>query len=226
MKKIVYLSLSVMLICSAVSAAETELLPNTLSPKEISEGFQLLFDGKTVSSEIWKDDIKGYPVENGEILCRGNNLKTIKKYADFELRFEFKLPPGGNNGVLVRGATEIQILDHFHPKYKGLQPYQFHGSIYYSVPAKRSPEKNDFHKPVGQWNYEQIIVQGTKYKVILNGETIVDTDVAELKGKKSPDGKVHNELQRLDGEIGFLGHGDPVRFRNIRIKELKKDEQK
>jgi hypothetical protein len=208
------------LICSATFAGET--LPNTLSPEEVAEGFQLLFDGKTISPQIWKGDIKGYKVENGEIVCRGNNLLTIKKYADFEFRFEFKLPPGGNNGVSVRGGNEIQILDHFHPKYKDLKPYQFHGSIYFSIPAKRSPEKNDFHKPVGQWNYEQIIVKGTKYKVILNGETIVDTDVSELKGKPSLDGKIHNELQKLEGEVGFLGHGDPVRFRNIRIKELNK----
>ncbi|MDR1485100.1 MAG: DUF1080 domain-containing protein [Planctomycetaceae bacterium] len=220
MKKIVCLSLCMFFICSVIYAEER--LPNTLSPEEAAEGFQLLFDGNTVSPKIWKNDIKGYPVVNGEIVCRGGNLTTIKRYADFELRFEFKLPSGGNNGVLVRGATEIQILDHFHPRYKDLKPYQFHGSIYYSVPAKRSPEKNDFHKPVGQWNYEQIIIQGTKYKVILNGETIVDKDVAELKGKPSLDGQIHNELQRLEGEIGFMGHGDPVKFRNIRIKELNK----
>jgi hypothetical protein len=191
---------------------------NTLSPEEKADGFVLLFDGKTVSPEIWKGDIKGYPVEDGAIVCRGRNLTTIKEYADFELRFEFQLPPGGNNGIMVRGGTEIQVLDHFHEMYKDLKPYQFHGSIYYSVPSKRNPEKHDYLKPVGEWNYEQIIIKGTQYKVILNSETIVDEDVSKLKGKPSLDGNEHKELQNLTGSVGFLGHGDPVKFRNIRIK--------
>ncbi|MDR2117004.1 MAG: DUF1080 domain-containing protein, partial [Planctomycetaceae bacterium] len=197
---------------------------NVLTEEEKKEGFELLFDGKTVSPEIWKNDIQGYPVESGEIVCRkGGTLATIKEYDDFVFRFEFLLPPGGNNGVMVRGGTEIQILDHFHERYKDLKPYQYHGSIYYSVPSKRVPEKNDFHKPVGQWNYEEIIVRGTQYKVILNNETILEADVAELKGKPSMDGKEHPELQRVKGSLGFLGHGDPVRFRNIRAKELPKE---
>jgi hypothetical protein len=196
---------------------------NALTESEKKEGFELLFDGKTVSPEIWKGDIQGYPVENGDIVCRkGGTLSTIKEYGDFDLRFEFLLPPGGNNGIMVRGGTEIQVLDHFHERYKDLKPYQYHGSIYYSVPSQRVPEKNDFHRPVGQWNYEEIIVRGTHYRVILNNETILEADVSSLKGKMSLDGKEHPELQNLKGSLGFLGHGDPVRFRNIRVKELGK----
>ncbi|MDR1922976.1 MAG: DUF1080 domain-containing protein [Planctomycetaceae bacterium] len=195
---------------------------NTLTDAEKADGFELLFDGKVVSPEIWKGDVNGYKVEDGELVCRGGSISTQKAYADFELRFEFKLTPGGNNGVLVRDATEIQILDHFHKRYKDLSPYQFHGSIYYSVPSKRNPEKNDYLKPVGEWNYQQIIIKGTQYKVILNGETILETDVSSLKDKPSMDGKKHPELQNLKGSIGFLGHGDPIRFRNIRIKEFVK----
>ncbi|MDR2754301.1 MAG: DUF1080 domain-containing protein [Planctomycetaceae bacterium] len=194
---------------------------NALTEEEKKDGFELLFDGKTISPEIWKNDIQGYPVEHGEIVCRkGGTLATIQEYDDFDFRFEFLLPPGGNNGVLVRGGTEIQILDHFHERYKDLKPYQYHGSIYYSVPSKRVPEKHDFHKPVGQWNYEEIIVRGTRYKVILNNETILEADVAELKGKPSMDGQEHPELQNTKGSLGFLGHGDPVQFRNIRVKKL------
>jgi hypothetical protein len=197
---------------------------NVLTEEEKKDGFELLFDGKTVSPEIWQKDIKGYPVENGEIVCRkGGTLATIKEYSDFVFRFEYLLPPGGNNGVMIRSNTEIQILDHFHKRYKDLKPYQYHGSIYHSVPSKRVPEKNDFHRPPGQWNYEEIIVRGTQFKVILNNETILETDVAELKGKKSMDGREHHELQKTKGSIGFLGHSDPVRFRNIRIKELPKE---
>ncbi|MDR3196379.1 MAG: DUF1080 domain-containing protein [Planctomycetaceae bacterium] len=199
---------------------------NALTEKEKNDGFELLFDGKTLSPEIWKNGIQGYPVENGEIVCReGGTLATIKEYGDFIFRFEFLLPPGGNNGIMVRGGTEIQVLDHFHERYKDLKPYQYHGSIYYSVPSRRVPEKNDFHKPVGQWNYEEIIVRGTHYRVVLNNNTILDADVAELKGKPSMDGNEHPELQNTKGSLGFLGHGDPVRFRNIRVKEFPSKEK-
>src|SRR5690606_31527177 len=106
------------------------------------------------------------------------NLYTDTEYKDFIFRFEFKLPPGGNNGVGIRAplegdaaytGMEIQILDHDHPMYKNIQPYQAHGSVYGIVPAKRG-----FLKPAGQWNREEIIVNGREIKVILNGETIVD----------------------------------------------------
>lgn len=193
---------------------------NALTDEEKEDGFELLFDGRELSPEIWQGDIKGYPVEDGAIVCRGGNVNTKEEYGDFEFRFEFLLPPGGNNGVNVRGGTEIQVLDNFADKHKDLEPYQYHGSIYYSVPAKRNPEKNDYQNPIGQWNFQRIIARGANVKVVLNGETIVDADVSELKGKKSLDGKEHPELQNAKGVLGFLGHGDPVRFRNIRIKKL------
>ena len=150
-------------------------------------------------------------------------MYTDKQYANFILRFEFKLPPGGNNGVIVRapmhGAAayegmEIQILDDGHEKYKGwLQPYQVDGSIYGVVPAKRG-----FLKPVGQWNSEEIVADGSHIKVTLNGTVINDVDLSKIT--KTPDGKAHPGLHNAKGYIGWTGHNDPVAFRNVRIKEL------
>ena len=207
---------------------------NVLTAEEKEQGYELLFDGKALSPDLWQDEksIAGYPVENGVIICRkGGNLLTKKEYGDFIFRFEFKLPPGGNNGVGIRtksvnedaaysGGMEIQILDNSAEQYKTLQPYQFHGSIYGVVPAKRNAEKNDYQKPLGEWNYEEITAKGSKIKVVLNGETIVDADIEEFKTKPTKDGKEHLGLQREKGFIGFLGHGDPVEFRNLRIKPL------
>ncbi|MDR2705956.1 MAG: DUF1080 domain-containing protein [Planctomycetaceae bacterium] len=206
---------------------------NTLSPKEKAEGFQLLFDGKQLSPNIWQSAINGYPIEDEAIVCRkGGNLLTVKEYSNFVLRFEFLLPPGGNNGVGIRAESpkedaayygmEIQILDNSAKKYKEFKPYRFHGSIYGVVPAKRNIEKNDYQKPVGEWNVQEITASGSKIKVVLNGETILDTDIAMFKNKPTPDGKTHPGLHREKGFLGFLGHDDPVRFRNIRVKELKK----
>ncbi|MDR2704900.1 MAG: DUF1080 domain-containing protein [Planctomycetaceae bacterium] len=157
---------------------------------------------------------------------------TAKEYGNFVLRFEFLLPPGGNNGIGIRAESpekeaayhgiEIQVLDNYAEKHKDIKPYQAHGSVYGIVPAKRNAEKNDYQKPIGEWNVEEITASGSKIKVVLNGETIIDTDIAEFKNKPTPDGRAHPGLHREKGFLGFQGHGDPVRFRNIRIKELPK----
>jgi hypothetical protein len=141
------------------------------------------------------------------------------------LTFEFRLTPGANNGLAIRAPTtgnaafdgmELQILDDSHPKYADLQPWQVHGSIYGVVPAAR-----DCLKPTGEWNTEEVTVQGSKVKVVVNGKTIVDTDTAPYRdGKPTLDGKPHPGLARTQGRIGFLGHGDEVHYRNLRIRPL------
>lgn len=217
-------------VCAAAAFAQS---PNTLTAEEKAQGYELLFDGKELSPEIWQNEnsIAGYPVEDGSIVCRkGGNLLTKKQYGNFSFRFEFKLPPGGNNGVGIRAEAvgkdvayngmEIQVLDNTAEQYKNLKPYQYHGSIYGIVPAKRNPEKNDYQKPIGEWNQQEIIAQGSNIKVILNGETIVDADLSEFKTKPTTDGLNHPGLHRESGLVGFLGHGAPVQFRTLRIKTL------
>lgn len=221
--------------CCTLPLVAAEKTPNTLSPMEEVQGFELLFDGTKLDETLWQGALAGYPVEDGAIVCRkGGNLMTARKYKDFVFRFEFKLPPAGNNGVGIRATAanknaaydgmELQVLDNSAEKYLKLKPYQFHGSIYGIVPALRNLEKNDFQKPIGQWNRQEIIVQGTKIKVVLNGTTILDADIAEFKDKPLPDGKEHPGLFNEEGYVGFLGHNDPVAFRSMRIKELQPGE--
>jgi hypothetical protein len=199
--------------------------------KESDEGFVSLFDGKTL--EGWQGDTKGYIVEDGAIIAKGvsdpavkeHNLLTTKDYADFILRLEFKVPPGGNNGIALRApemgnpayqGMEIQVLDDADEKYKDLHEYQYCGSVYGVVAAKRGHTK-----PAGEWNTEEITLKGTHITIKLNGETIVDADLAEASKDGTIDKSDHPGLKRTTGRIGFCGHGDPVSFRNIRIKELK-----
>ena len=206
---------------------------NVLTAEEKVQGFELLFDGKALSPAIWQDEksIAGYPIENDVIVCqKGGNLFTNKEYGDFIFRFEFKLPPEGNNGVGIRAESvhkdaayygmEIQVLDNSAEKYNSLEPYQYHGSIYGVVAAKRNAEKNDYQMPLGEWNDQEIIVRGSTIKVILNGETILDADISEFETKPTLDGKEHPGLHRKKGFVGFLGHNHPVEFRNVRIKSL------
>jgi hypothetical protein len=202
---------------------------NCGTQKQMSDkGFTTLFNGKNLNG--WVGNKQSYTAENGMIVINpagggnGGNLFTEGEYTNFILRFEFQLTPGANNGLGIHAplegdaayvGKEIQILDNTADKYAKLHEYQYHGSVYGIIPAKR-----DYLKPVGEWNSEEVIVQGQKIKVILNGTAIVDGDFLEASKNGTMDGKEHPGLQRNRGHIGFLGHGDVVRFRNIRIKEL------
>ncbi|WP_161890448.1 family 16 glycoside hydrolase [Pontibacter russatus] len=204
--------------------------PFELSAAEKKEGFKVLFDGTNMHN--WQGNTADYVIEDGVMVVRepkfgsGGNLYTKEQYGDFVFRFEFMLTPGANNGLGIRTpmegdaayeGMEIQILDNDAPIYKDLEEYQFHGSVYGVIPAKRG-----FLKSVGEWNYEEVIVNGSKIKVILNGTTILDGDIKKAGQNGTLDGKNHPGLKRDKGYIGFLGHGSTVKFRNIRVKDLGK----
>lgn len=201
--------------------------PNTLTPKEKNAGFQLLFNGKDLAG--WVGNKEGYKVEKGAIMVHpghgsGGNLYTTKEYDNFIFRFQFKLTPGANNGIGIRAplkgnaayqGMEIQVIDNTAPQYKNLHLYQYHGSVYGVIPAKRG-----YQKPVGEWNNEEIKINGTKIKVTLNGHVIVNDDLATYIQNGTMDGRDHPGLDNKTGHIGFLGHGDVVYYRNIRIKSI------
>ena len=190
------------------------------------KGFESVFNGKNFDG--WVGDVNAYSAKDGVMTftsSAGGDIFLKDIYANFAVRFEFKLPPGGNNGLLIRvpkiepGGTfsgmEIQILDDPNEMYKDIQPWQAHGSVYGIVPAQRG-----YLRPVGEWNYEEVIADGPKIKVAVNGTIIVDTDLSKIE--KPLDGHDHPGMHRADGYIGFMGHGDALEFRNIRIKRLAK----
>ena len=198
-----------------------------LSPEEKAAGFVMLFNGKNLDG--WIGNKVNHVVEDGTIAIRPKlgghgNLYTEKEYANFNLRLEFKLTPGANNGLGIRTppegdaayiGMEFQVLDNTAEVYANLKPYQYHGSVYGVIPAKRG-----FLRPVGEWNEQEVIVDGTKIKIKLNGTTIVDGDIADSIRNGTMDGRDHPGLKRKTGHIGFLGHGSELWYRNIRIREL------
>jgi HEAT repeat protein len=199
----------------------------TMPATETAEGFVPLFNGRDLSG--WTGNVEGYAAENGRIVVHpersGGNLYTAREYADFVLRFEFKLTPAANNGLGVRAplegdaayaGMELQILEDGSPVYWELQPYQYHGSVYGVVPARRG-----MLRPVGEWNEEEVTVKGRHVTVVVNGTTIVDADLDEASRGGTMDHKDHPGLRRSSGHVGFLGHGSIVEFRNLRIRELK-----
>lgn len=219
--------------------AEKFVLPED----EAEAGYEVLFDGTDLSK--WTGDMNGYTPVNGTIFVTAGygdtrNLYTVKEYRDFILRFDFCfVKPGVNNGVGIRtpmgkdaaywGMCEIQLLDHDDPIYKGLHEYQVHGSAYGIIPAKRV-----VHKPLGEWNSQEIKVVGDHITVTLNGEVILDGNLRDAcQGHNvSPDGSSYNPytvdhrnhpgMFNEKGHIGFLGHGAGIKFRNVRILDLDK----
>ncbi len=198
-----------------------------LSAAEEAEGFLPLFNGRDLAG--WTGGGGGYAAEDGKIVVHpergGGNLFTEKEYADFVLRFEFKLTPAANNGLGVRAplegdaayaGMEIQILEDGSPVYWGLRPYQYHGSIYGILPARRG-----VLRPVGEWNAEEVTVRGRRVTVAVNGAVVVDADIDAASAGGTIDGNAHPGLKRDTGHIGFLGHGSVLEFRNIRLKELR-----
>jgi hypothetical protein len=175
-----------------------------------------LFNGKDLTG--WKN--AKYIVEDGVLICKGGNLVTEKQYTNYVFEMDFLLPPGGNNGLGIHypgkggpssSGMELQILDNKHPKYAKLVDSQYHGSLYKLKAAKRG-----HLKPAGEWNHQKVTVNGPSVIVELNGVVILDANLDEINKQKPK----HKGAKRRSGHICFCGHGAPVKFKNITIKEL------
>lgn len=197
---------------------------NEILSKHSADGFQSLFNGKDLSG--WSGAKDNYEVVDGAIRCKdghGGLLHTEKEYSNFAVRLEFKLPPGGNNGLAIRSPgsgdpayvamCELQVLDSEHQMYANLDARQYHGSAYGMVPAHRG-----FLRPAGEWNFQEVTVDGSKIRVELNGNVILNADLATVTEymANSP----HPGKDRKSGYFGFAGHSDPVEFRNVSIRTL------
>jgi hypothetical protein len=207
-----------------IPAAEANRILDEIKGDKTS--FQPIFNG--IDLVGWSGATDSYEVVDGELRCkagRGKVLTTDDQYDNFVVRLEFKLPPGGNNGLALRTpsnfdgdaayeAMEVQILDDDAPKHKSILDYQHCGSLYGLVPAKPG-----FARPVGKWNFQEVTLNGDHVVVNLNGYEIVNADIAQAR-ENPIDGMKHPGAHRTSGHLGFCGHGDPVAFRNIRVKRL------
>lgn len=200
---------------------------NEILASRDAEGFSELINGKDLSG--WLGAVDNYEVKDGSIVCKqgkGGDLLTQNEYENYIIRCEFKLPPAGNNGIALRtpldghssrDGLEIQIIDSDGYNAKNtkssLKPHQYHGSLYHCVGAKHG-----YLRPVGEWNYQEIEVNGQNIKVTLNGTKILDVDIDALD--RSQIGTIPKGLDRRTGHIGFAGHSDPVAYRSFQVKQL------
>jgi hypothetical protein len=188
--------------------------------------FKSAWNGKDF--EGWGGPVENYEIVDGAIRCKagkGGVIHTKEEFGDFVTRLEFKLPPGGNNGLAIRypgegdtayvGMCELQVLDNEAPMYAKLDPRQAHGSAYGMVAAQRG-----YHHPTGEWNFQEVTVKGSTIKVELNGTVILDCDLAKVDPATFLANHPHPGKDRTSGFFGFAGHNDPVAFRAIRLKKL------
>ncbi len=198
---------------------------NAILAEHGDEGFGGVFNGKDLSG--WRGALDGYEVAEGALRCRpghGGAIYTEREFADFAVRLEFKLPPGGNNGLAIRypgggdpayaGMCELQVLDNEDPRYATLDPRQYHGSAYGQVAAHRG-----FLRGPGEWNFQEVTVVGPRITVELNGTRILDSDILQV-AELMYDAAQFEGRSRASGHFGFAGHNDPVEFRRVRIKDL------
>jgi hypothetical protein len=195
-----------------------------LSRHDEDKGFKRIFNGTNFDG--WRGSAENYAIEDGTLVCKPHEGGTIyhqQPLTNFNARFEFKLPPGGNNGLAIRypgegdtayvGMCELQVLDDSHSKYAMIDPRQAHGSAYGMVAAHRG-----YLRPTGEWNFQEVTVNGSTIRAELNGTVILDADLSKVTAFMGD--KPHPGKDRTEGYFGFAGHNDPVAFRKVEILRL------
>jgi hypothetical protein len=191
-------------------------------------GFKSIFNGRNLNG--WAGPLDVVEARDGAMIWRAGKGGTVywnQELADFQARLHYKLPAGGNNGLAIRypgtgnpaydGMTEVQILDDNYEQAKKakIDARQAHGSVYGMVAAARG-----YQHPIGEWNFEEVTVQGSRIKVEVNGTVILDADVAKVDLATVMANHPHPGKDRKSGYFGFAGHNDPVQFKEIKVKKL------
>lgn len=210
-----------LLLSLGVSASAADL--NTLSADEKQAGFELLFDGKGFDGWEQKGNWK---IEDGAIARSdkggGLTFKTKPIPDNFELRFDWKVGKGCNSGIYYRpGQYEYQILDNaVHAD--GRNPRTSAASLYFCM----APSK-DATKPVGEWNTGRIVCVGSVIQHWLNGEKVLDFDYTDAKWSWEVELlRVRGaDLSKRGAMLNLQDHGDPVSYRNLKLRTAKADEK-
>lgn len=223
--------MAVALALGTVSAMQ-EASVNRLTAEEEAAGWTLLFDG---TLDRWRgyrqaDPPAGWSVEDGILTftpgAGGGDLMTREQFGDFELELEWKIGEGGNSGIFYRATEaerapywtgpEFQILhNEGHPD--GRTPATSAGSNY----ALHAPIE-DVTRPPGEWNRVRIVLDGARVEHWMNDVKIVEYELWTdewrdlVAGTKFVDWPAYGMART--GHIGLQDHGDPVSFRNIRIR--------
>lgn len=207
-----------------------------LTESERQDGWRPLFDGESLDG--WRQygseaPPEGWRAEEGTLhrYGPGGDIMTVDTFDDYELALEWRVAEGGNSGIFYHGRTgydyihdvapEMQVLDDaVHPD--GQNPLTAAGAVYGLYPAPPGVVR-----PAGEWNEVRILAHGDHVEHWLNGERIVEYELGsdEWQARKADSKFAGTEYGTLrSGHIGLQDHGDPVWFRNIRLRPLGGDE--
>jgi hypothetical protein len=220
---------------------------NTLSEKEIKEGWKLLFDGKTssgwINGKTKRFPSGGWEIKDGALIIvpetrgsdGGGDIVTSEKYKNFEILVDFKYASGANSGIkyfidieknngeFASIGCEYQILDDkLHPDAReGIAGNRTMAGLYDLIAPVNKKDNG-----AGKWNTAMIVVNGSKVQHWLNGRKTVEYERgtvvwrALVAGSKFKDFKDFGEA--AEGRILLQDHGDIVSFKNIKIREITK----
>jgi len=224
----------VVVLLLALSARASE--PNQLTDAEKLAGWKLLFDGH--STKGWRGyektamPAKGWRVEGGLLKKiggeRGGDIITVEKFNDFDLTWDWRISPAGNNGIkyLVTEdrpsapGHEYQMIDDTRNPDAKVGPLRATGSFYDVLP----PSDDKPLKPVGEWNQSRVLIQGNHVEHWLNGKKVLEyelgSDVLKAAVAKSKFKNAPGFGEKIKGHIMLTDHGDECSFRNIKIRAL------
>jgi hypothetical protein len=223
-------ALAAFLAASASVGMTQEPTANTLTAQERAAGWKLLFDGQTLNG--WRIFKAGEPtwwraIDGTLMRVAGEGeLITVDQFADFELRLEWKITRAGNSGIFFRATEESEEIWHIAPEMQvldnkghrdGWDPKTSAGSNY----ALHAPVR-DVTKTLGEWNAVRLIVKGNHVEHWLNGVKLLEYELlskdwlARVAASKFIEHPGYGRAKR--GHIGLQDHGDPVWYRNIKIR--------
>ena len=221
-------------ICTLFLASVASAADNELNAKEKSDGWRLLFDGKTLDGWMTSSEQPSKtPVEDGCInphKSGGYMMVHKEMWENYVLSLDYKISKKCNSGVFIRTSSlkprpgkdvgfngiEVAIDDTYGTDYH--DP----GALYdLAKPTKQ------MQKPAGEWNHMVITCDGSKITIELNGEVVTKADLDEfVKANVRPDGTAHKfDVAYKDhprkGYIGLQDHGSPCWYKNIKLRVLK-----
>lgn len=207
---------------------------NTLTSSEQNEGWQLLFSGEDLSA--WRgfkrqNVPQGWAARNGAIRFSGDgqgDLMTRQQYEDFELTLDWKISEGGNSGIFYRVSEEDAAVSGSGPEYQLIDAEHYEGTL---DAVQRTganyalhPPARDVVKPAGEWNETRILVRDDHVEHWLNGTELVEYELGSrdwqqrVESSKFADDPGYARSEQ--GHIVLQNHGDPVWFRNLKIRPL------
>ena len=223
-----------LLLVAGCASIETATAPNTLTRAEQRAGWTLLFDGASTAGwrSVGKNTFpeKGWRVQDGTLHKihreRGGDIITEKTYSEFDLRWDWKLAPRGNNGVKYFVTPERKGVGHEYQMIDGDHKGVHSTASFYEVLPPWTNMTTAL-RPPGEWNSSRIFARDNKVEHWLNGQKVLEYELGSEAVKagvaKSKFKAVPKFGERVKGHILLTDHGDECAFRNIKILDLSKD---